>query len=59
MDVEDNYISILNSNLNQKNISLAKITCSYIQVPKKDHILSCESGSLFADLNSLKIALKE
>ena len=57
IDVEDNYTSIFKfkSKL-KKNISLAKVTCSYVQVPKKRTIfISCELGSLYADLNSLKI----
>jgi len=59
IDVEDNYISIFKfKSKSKKNISLAKITCSYIQVPKRRTIfLSCELGSLFADLNSLKIKI--
>ncbi len=59
IDVEDNYTSIFKfkSKL-KKNISLAKVTCSYVQVPKKRTIfISCELGSLYADLNSLKIKI--
>ena len=59
MDVEDNYISIFKfkSKL-KKNFSLAKITCSYVQVPNKRTIfVSCELGSLYADLNNLEIKI--
>jgi len=59
IDVEDNYISIFKfqSKL-KKKISLAKITCSYLQVPNRRTIfLSCEYGSIFADLNNSKIEI--
>ena len=59
IDVEDNYTSIFKFKSQAKNnISLAKVTCSYMQVPKKRTIfLSCETGSLFADLNNSKIKI--
>ena len=59
IDVEDNYVSIFKfkSKL-KKNISLAKITCSFLQVPKKRTIfISCELGSFYADLNNSKIKI--
>lgn len=59
IDVEDNYVSIFKykSKL-KKNISLAKITCSFLQVPNKRTIfISCEFGSLYADLNISKIKI--
>ena len=59
MDVEDNYVSIVKfkSKL-KKNTSLAKITCSYIHVPKKRTIfISCEFGSIYADLNDSTIKI--
>lgn len=53
IDVEDNYVSIFKyKSKSKKNISLAKITCSFLQVPKKRTIfISCEFGSFDADLN--------
>ena len=58
IDVEDNYTSIFKFKSKLKNISLAKVTCSYVQVPKKRTIfISCELGSLYADLNNLKIKI--
>ena len=59
LDVEDNYVSIFKykSKL-KKNISLAKITCSFLQVPKQRTIfISGEFGSLHADLNKSKIKI--
>ncbi len=59
IDVEDNYVSIFKfkSKL-KKNMSLAKITCSFLQVPNKRTIfISCEFGSFYADLNSSKIKI--
>ena len=59
MNVEDNNMSIFKfkSKL-KKNISFAKVTCSYIQVPKMRTIfISCKLGSLYADLNNLKIKI--
>ena len=59
IDVEDNYISIFKFKSKvKKNISFGKISCSYIQVPKKRTIfISCERGSLYADLNNLVIRI--
>jgi len=59
IDVEDNYVSIFKykSKL-KKNISLAKITCSFLQVPKERTIfISCEFGSLYGDLNKSTIKI--
>ena len=54
IDVDDNYMSIFKFKSKfKKNISLAKITCSYLQVPKKRTIfISCERGALHDDLNN-------
>jgi len=59
IDVEDNYVSIFKYKSKLKNnISLAKITCSFLQVPKKRTIfVSCEFGSIYADLNNSKIKI--
>ena len=41
------------------NSLIAKITCSYLQVPKKrDIFISCERGSLYADLNRKEIKIQ-
>jgi len=58
LDVEDNYVSIFKYKKLKRNISLAKITCSFLQVPKKRTIfISCELGSLHADLNNSTIKI--
>ena len=59
MNVEDNYTSIFKfQSIKKKKISLGKITCSYIQVPKKRTIfISCKLGSLYADLNKSQIRI--
>ncbi len=59
MNVEDNYTSIFKfRSTKNKKISLGKITCSYVQVPKKRTIfISCEQGSLHADLNKSLIKI--
>lgn len=56
--MEDNYVSIFKYKKLKRNISLAKITCSFLQVPKKRTIfISCELGSLHADLNNSTIKI--
>ena len=59
IDVEDNYVSIFKYQSKfKKNISLAKITCSFVQIPKKRTIfISCEYGSVYADLNKSTIKI--
>jgi len=60
IDVEDIYTSIFKykNKLNQNSL-IAKITCSYLQVPKKrDIFISCERGSLYADLNRKEIKIQ-
>ena len=64
LDVEDNYISIFDFFLkkNKKVSTFAKVTCSFMQVPKKRTIfVSCEKGSIHADLvkNEIKILRPE
>lgn len=59
LNVEDNYISIFKykSKINKK-VSLAKITCSYVHLPKTRTIfISCELGTLIADLNKSLIQI--
>ena len=64
LDVEDNYVSIFNfvSKKNKKISTFAKVTCSFMQVPRKRTIfISCQKGSVFADLvtNQIKILRPE
>ena len=61
IDVEDIYTSIFKyQNKINKNFVLAKITCSYLQIPKKrDIFISCEHGSIYADLNTMDIKIKK
>lgn len=60
LDVEDNYVSIFDFILkkNKKISAYAKVTCSFVQVPRKRTIfISCQKGSIYANLvtNEIKI----
>ncbi len=60
LDVEDNYISIFDFTLkkNKKVSTFAKVTCSFTQIPRKRTIfISCQQGSIFADLVTNKIRI--
>ena len=56
IDVEDNYTAIFNFISKKKENVIAKVTCSYMQIPRKrDIFISCEKGSVYADLIKQKI----
>lgn len=58
IDVEDNYVAIFNFLYKKKENVMAKVTCSYMQIPRKrDIFISCEKGSVYADLVKQKITV--
>ena len=58
IDVEDNYIAIFNFLSKKKQNVIAKVTCSYMQIPRKrDIFVSCEKGSVYVDLVKQKITI--
>ena len=57
IDVEDNYTAIFDFLSKKKENVIAKVTCSYMQIPRKrDIFISCEKGSVYADLTKQKIS---
>jgi predicted dehydrogenase len=58
IDVEDNYIAIFTFLSKKKENVIAKVTCSYMQIPRKrDIFVSCEKGSVYVDLVKQKITI--